>query len=108
MTEHVLPVLAAHDHHVPAGRVGDDGGREVGAARVVVAPLRREQIDDGHALGPRLEQRRGRRDEVDVAVDRDPVGAGGAVDGLERQNERGAAAAPSPSPPMSSDRVSGR
>ena len=73
VAEHVLPVLAAHDDHVPAGRIGDDGGREVGAARVVVAPLRREQVDDGHALGPRLEQRRGRRDEVDVAVDRDPV-----------------------------------
>ena len=92
VAEHVLAVLAAHDDEVLAGGIGHDGGRQVGDARVVIAPLGREQVDDRHALGPRLEQCRRRRDEVDMAVDGRPAGIV-RVDALERQDQRRAVAA---------------
>ena len=87
MAEHVLPVLAAHDDEVLAGGIAHHGDREVGDARVVIAPLGREQVDDGHAFRPRLEQRRRRRDEVDMAVDGCPSGIV-RVDALDRQDHR--------------------
>ena len=51
MAEHVLAVLAAHDHEMAGRRVlhGDDG--QVGDAGVVVAPLRGQQVDDVDPLG---------------------------------------------------------
>ena len=56
MAEHVLAVFAAHDDHVLAGRVGHDLDGHVRDARVVIAPLRREQVGDGNALCAGLEQ----------------------------------------------------
>ena len=91
VAEHVLAVLAAHHDQVLTGVVGDDFDREVGDAGVVVAPLRREQVRDRDALRPSLEERRGRRDEVDVRVHGDPTGARRARDRLERQDQRGTA-----------------
>ena len=41
-------------------------------ARVMVAPLGGQQVDDVHALGSRLQEGRGRCQEVDVRVAADP------------------------------------
>ena len=54
-------------------------------ARMVIAPLGREQVHDRHALGAGLEQCRCRRDEMDVAIDRRPAVG---VDRLERDDQR--------------------
>ena len=72
MAEQVLPVLAPDpDRMRTVGR--DEVGAEVGDARVVVAPLGREQVDDVHVFGARLEKRRRRREEMDVRVPRHPA-----------------------------------
>ncbi len=83
--EHVLAVLAAHHDQVFAVGVGDDFCREVAEARVVITPLGREEVHDRDTLGPSLEQRRRRRDEMDVAIDRRPTVG---VDRVERDDQR--------------------
>ena len=52
--------------------VVDDVAAEVGRARVMVAPLGGQQVDDVHALGSRLQEGRGGCQEVDVRVAADP------------------------------------
>ena len=72
VAKHVLPVLAAHHDEMSAARVLERHDRKIGDARVVIAPLGRQQVDDIDALTPSLKERGRWGDEVDVAIGRDP------------------------------------
>ena len=73
VAEHVLAVLRPDHHPVPPGRVAGGAPWQVGDARELVAPLRREHVDQPDVLGGRLQQRGRGGEEVDVRIGRDPA-----------------------------------
>jgi len=73
MAQHVLAVLRADDDGVPPVGIGLGAPREVRHVREGIAELRGQEVDEGHVLRGRLEQRRRRREEMDVRIRRSPA-----------------------------------